>query len=473
MHPPVEELSAFVRAELGPLTAVVARVVDDRARAAAIARRALATVCAQSRSFSHDRPELCARRVALRAAVRRARRERAVRPTRATAPARTRAAWALAREGRSPDEIADVLECTPATVRRALRRAPARDDDGEPAPPPPPTAGYARSLVEGGLRAGRLRAAASVALAAATVVAAASVEVPESWRVGRESDPPPRRGVPVPAGVVDVRVGYGPRAVVAAFGSVWVVSQWVRPGVVTRIDPVANEVAVAIPVGGEPQAAAAGYGALWVAVRRGPSVVRIDPRTERITARVELASPPLSVAAARGSVWVGTETEVVRVDPRSGRVVARAPASFAAALAVVGDEVWVANLSGATITRLDAGTGRLVGTTRVRALGAAMLSAYGDVWVARGHDVLRLDPASARPVGKVDLGAPAGGLAASDGAVWVASANRAVHVDAATGAIVEELPAGSGAQFGIALVDGDVWIANHNSASVWRIDPNA
>ena len=57
--------------------------------------------------------------------------------------------------------------------------------------------------------------------------------------------------------------------------------------------------------------------------------------------------------------------------------------------------------------------------------------------------------------------------------MWVASANRAVRIDATSARVVEELPAGSGAEFGIALAYDDVWIANHNSASVWRIDLDA
>lgn len=471
MHPPVEELSAFVRAELRPLTALVDAVVDDPRRADAIARSALATVCAQPRAFSHDRPELCARRVALRAAIRRARRRAAFVRSRARRPgARARAARALAGEGRAVDEIADVLECTPAAVRRLLRRAPGPDGDRAPLPLPP-TPYEARALVEGGRRGGRARAAGAGALVAVSVAAGSIAGLPESWRVRRPTDEPgPRVVAPLPRGVVAVRVGYGPRSVVAAFGSVWVVSQWVRPGTVTRIDPAANEVVTEIGVGRQPQAAVAADGSMWVAVSRPPSVVRVDPGRERVTARIPLESPPLSLAAGHGSLWVGTETHVARLDPRTGRVRARIPASFAAALAVVGDEVWVANLSGATVTRIDAARERVVGVTPVRGLGAAMLAAYGEVWIARGHDLLRLDPRSGRAAGTVPLGAPAGGLAAADGAVWIASANRAVRVDPATGEVDTELPAGSGAEFGIALAHGDVWIANHNDASVWRVD---
>jgi hypothetical protein len=97
--------------------------------------------------------------------------------------------------------------------------------------------------------------------------------------------------------------------------------------------------------------------------------------------------------------------------------------------------VWVADGREPTLTRIDARTGEVVGTTMLR-----------------GH---------------------AGGLVVGFGAVWATmpTVGRVARLDPRTGRVLDEIPVGSGPG-PIAVGAGDVWVGNALDATVSLIDPD-
>jgi YVTN family beta-propeller protein len=96
-------------------------------------------------------------------------------------------------------------------------------------------------------------------------------------------------------------------------GAVWVSYRGIRgqpDGLVSRIDPVTNQVVARIPVGVYPGRLVVGGGSLWVAMQGEATVVRITPSTNSVTARIGTGVTMPSFLASAGiaasdySIWV-------------------------------------------------------------------------------------------------------------------------------------------------------------------------
>jgi YVTN family beta-propeller protein len=91
----------------------------------------------------------------------------------------------------------------------------------------------------------------------------------------------------------------------SGFGSMWVASFGVTPGVATRVDPFTERAQDVIEVGNVPWGITAGDGSVWVANYCDGTVSRIDAATNAVTATIEVGYFPKWTAFARGHVWVG------------------------------------------------------------------------------------------------------------------------------------------------------------------------
>jgi YVTN family beta-propeller protein len=100
--------------------------------------------------------------------------------------------------------------------------------------------------------------------------------------------------------VRSVSVGRQPTGIAVAPDAVWVANS--GDGTVSRIDPTAYST-VTIPVADEPVAVAVSPDAVWVASRSGV-VSRIDPEANEVVAEIELESALAGIAAGLGYVWV-------------------------------------------------------------------------------------------------------------------------------------------------------------------------
>lgn len=151
----------------------------------------------------------------------------------------------------------------------------------------------------------------------------------------------------------------------------------------------------------------------------------------------------------------------------AGFAVGRGPG----ALAVTDTAIWVGNVDGATISRVDrnAGQNAVIGVAAPVDLGVAndllwILDPFASV-------VTIIRPTDATVIGNIDVHGRA--MATGDGAVWLADDIRdAVHrIDPRTRAVTTtiELPSETGPS-AIAVFDGSVWTANSLGKTVSRID---
>ena len=208
-----------------------------------------------------------------------------------------------------------------------------------------------------------------------------------------------------------------------------------RPDAVARIDPADARVVARIDLGGAPTAIAIGSGAVWV-LDSGAVLTRIDPTTNAVTARVELGGVEPAVApgvqlgaigfglaAGDGAIWASgrsldtTAAVVWRVDPTTAAVVATIPVdSNCAALAASADAVWA---SCGTARRVDAAANRLVDRGADALNGVAV--ADGAAWaLGRDGTVTRLDAQTGRVLGTFAAPSGAEGVAVGAGALWLA-----------------------------------------------------
>jgi DNA-binding beta-propeller fold protein YncE len=196
-----------------------------------------------------------------------------------------------------------------------------------------------------------------------------------------------------------------------------------------------------------------------------------------------------TMTVADGMLWVlkGAGT-VVRVDPATNRVVGkplRVPAD-AAAIAVAQGALWVTTVASGdlgapgkdTVTRIDLATGRTVATITVPRAPLDLAATPRAVWVtnagAGGASVARIDPRTNRLLGRpVRTGASPQSLAVGGGSLWVANHDAATvtRIDLASGRVVADIPVPS-EPHRVAYGAGAVWVGNWHDDSVSRIDPH-
>jgi SARP family transcriptional regulator, regulator of embCAB operon len=203
-----------------------------------------------------------------------------------------------------------------------------------------------------------------------------------------------------------IRVGSAPDLVVESGGYLWVTSHILRDTesgaienggshTLTRVDPATGKSTVVgggvVPCGITPDPS----GDVWVAncfapgAGAKPNVIRVDAAT---TGFKEIVVVPggnffyRGIAYGGGSLWVSdpSTSGVTRIDPQT-RVQRAIPfAGFPGALAWsegYGD-LWVANFSNGTLTRLHAGIPAVHAIEGVATSPASIVVDGGDVWVA-------------------------------------------------------------------------------------------
>jgi streptogramin lyase len=177
-------------------------------------------------------------------------------------------------------------------------------------------------------------------------------------------------------------------------------------------------------------------------------------------------------------VWVtpnGADGRLVRIDARTGRVSARVsarPVYFGSVLAFGGGFVWTGNdderyQRGATVSKLDPRTNRVVAAPLVLGSPQSIAFGCGAVWVADHTGwLVKIDPTRFEVVARRRLGFGPHGVVVADGAVYVADAHgsRLLQADPRTAAIrrVARLPIGP---IYPAVGAGSIWSA---PAAVWE-----
>jgi len=182
------------------------------------------------------------------------------------------------------------------------------------------------------------------------------------------------------------------------------------------------------PFSGRSGQLAIGFGSLWLA--SGDDVIaRIDLATGRLAARipeVDTGESNSGIAPGFGSVWVAgplQESPVTRIDPRRNDVEVRIPLHKfrGSGIAVGGGAVWVSDVGGDQVWRIDPALNSPAGSTKVGVGPLGVAYGAGSIWVANSGDgtVSRIDPVTARVVETIDVGGSPNGIVVAGDEVWV------------------------------------------------------
>ena len=225
----------------------------------------------------------------------------------------------------------------------------------------------------------------------------------------------------------------GGTAVTAGLGSIWAVKQ--ATGSLLRYDPKTRKrkgAAIVIGVAGDPTSVSTGAGYVWVAVRKhgrrdgsGESLVRVDPRLDPPGQKsIDMPRGAQDVAYGEGAVWITNiyGSSVTRVDPESVTRTGEVPVGGAPNGVAVGeDAVWVAAGLDKALVRINPRTLR----TRSTPLGVEptrVTVGGGSVWVTAryANKLFRIDPETRRRVEAIETGIEPFALDVSGGnSVWV------------------------------------------------------
>ena len=265
------------------------------------------------------------------------------------------------------------------------------------------------------------------------------------------------------------RRAYGRVPVAAGAGSVWVGNLDDRS--LTRVDASDRAVAGTIPVAATPTALAVGREAVWVVNARLGTLYKVDPQFENVDS-VEFGVRSIrdtgaGVDLGEGSVWAAYgDSTLARVDPETLAASASATAGAApAALVVAYGAVWVANSGDDTVRRFSPRTYELgdVGSFTVCRAPTGIAAGAGSIWVSCADDdlVARLpaDLSSGSSV-QITVGDGPTAVAFGAGAVWVANetAGTVSRIDPATNDEVATIDVGN-PPAGIAVHRGLVWVS--------------
>lgn len=210
--------------------------------------------------------------------------------------------------------------------------------------------------------------------------------------------------------------------------------------------------------------------------RPAPSAAGAVARTIRVGAE------PYGIASASGTIWVANlgGDSVSRVDPGTGRVTNIHVQGGPISVAIDRKAVWVADYRGQTVSRIDAVTNRVVANIRIGPNPVGVAIADGLVWgvAQRQGTVSVIAPATDQVVHRLRLpdGFTPGFPLAADGSVWVPdfsdSGDSVVRIDPATARIVGRVRVGS-QPIQLTQGAGALWVANagRGAPTVSRVDP--
>jgi YVTN family beta-propeller protein len=255
----------------------------------------------------------------------------------------------------------------------------------------------------------------------------------------------------------------------------------IQGNAVAIVDAANPRLLGSVPLESRPAAMAYGAGSIWVASADTRSVARISPASQRVVASVVLDRPAQGLAASARSIWaVGSRPTdsfltLDRIDPtfNTAAHIRRLPT------AVIGDTgsivarrstVVVAPRSG-FLTRINAGSGRVLGRVDPSAAPSAVAQGFGSSWLAyrEANLVVRVDATGATT--PIPVGREPSAIAVGRNAVWVADAldGTVKSIDPATSSVITTVNVGT-SPAAIAEADGSVWVANAGDGTLTRID---
>jgi YVTN family beta-propeller protein len=222
-------------------------------------------------------------------------------------------------------------------------------------------------------------------------------------------------------------------------------------------------------------------------VGTGPAHRRGTVRTVAVgAAGVVVAGAAVGVAvtllrASTTSSVIPSADTVARINgPLDGFAMATTVGVHPTGVAIGGGSIWVVNYSDQTLTRLDAGSGRVVSTKSVSGTPTGVAYGSGSLWVTAGFGlasgaggaVLQFDAITGNEVRSIPAGDGLAGAAFGLGELWVADRidNTVIEIDPTSDSVVATIPAGKSPD-AVAVCGNLVCAVNTLDQTLVRIDP--
>ena len=226
----------------------------------------------------------------------------------------------------------------------------------------------------------------------------------------------------------------------------------------------------------------------------GNGVLAIDSADARLGSFTAARSAPSNIAVGDGAVWaLNTEDDTVsRIDAGTKRVVKTfktggRPSDLAAGAGAV----WVGNAGGGdfvyrtvSVSRVDPDSTEVTRTVKLPDHGESstppsagfpqLAVGAGAVWaIDPTPSVSRIDPRTGRIIATIDARVPPSTIAAGPEGVWFLSwqTESVMRIDPRTDRVAQTVPIGSDFLSGIAVGAGAVWVTSPQEGLLWRIEP--
>ncbi|HEX9381302.1 MAG TPA: BTAD domain-containing putative transcriptional regulator [Gaiellaceae bacterium] len=188
------------------------------------------------------------------------------------------------------------------------------------------------------------------------------------------------------------------------------------------------------------------------------------------TAVLLLRDGPVPVTAPPNSVGV--------IDPKTNKVVDAIPVGPRPGPLAQGASIWVGNVDGKTLWRINSDTRQIVKTIQLPATPTGIAVGLGVVWIAHGRSgqLSRVDPHFDRVTKTIDLAGralyfPNGSIDVGGGWVWAVFGNSMLaRIDPAGMRLSGSRLVGQGPA-GLAVGFGSVWVSNSGDSTVQRFNP--
>jgi YVTN family beta-propeller protein len=254
-------------------------------------------------------------------------------------------------------------------------------------------------------------------------------------------------------------------------GIVWIANA--GDGTITRIDEASGRASGSFTYARHSGAAAPlslWRGSLWVGDSTASTVDQINPATEQVIGRpINVGGQPYATTVASGSLWVANYNDTLARISTGGTGSASPTVSVFHAesgpkrITELGNTLFVANESEGTVTKIDASTGRLLGTIHVGFHPSSISAISGSLWLAdRGQGtVTRVDIGSGKANGSpIHVGSAPRRMTVSNNTLWISNGGdgTVARIDLSTGHVLAPIKVG-GYPDAITAQNGIVWVA--------------
>lgn len=283
-----------------------------------------------------------------------------------------------------------------------------------------------------------------------------------------------------PDAVIPLALGSGS---IESTDGVWVPNR--AAGSVVRIDAKDNKSGAPVTLGTEPCASlVSAFDSVWVPLCGDGTIARLDPKGPKVTAtlKAKVAAGDGRTASAVGSIWALTDRKGVlsRIDPATNTAVAEVYVAAGANAVVFGeDALWVTSDGDAAkgrLTRVNPYNNGVIEVIDVGPNPGRLAVGEGGVWTlnrgtgSSGATVTRVDPATNKVVATITLGdSSSGEIAAGLGSVWISAPGvPLIRIDPRTNRAVQRFTGEGGGA--VLVAHGSLWIAAGPQLT-WRLDP--